>query len=187
MSLRGRIGYVWGLGGIAFAVIDALIRLTPIAVKGFQYTLTARHWLFLAGWLVFMVLIEGYRGFHRSFSPRVVVRAEHLKSDPRWLDVILAPLFCSSLYRTTRRRLIASWGMIFGIVSVIVAVRMLPQPWRGLVDAGVVGGLTVGLLSMTVWFVRAQRGMPIPFSPELGEQEADEKTKARGLSQAPIS
>lgn len=184
----GKIAYVWGIGGIALAVIDALIRLAPIAVDAFRQPLGATHWVFLAVWMVFMVIVEGVRGFHRSFSPRVVARAEHLLEHARPVDVVLAPFFCSSLYGTTRRRLIAGWGMVAGIVSVIVAVRLLAQPWRGLIDAGVVAGLSVGLLSIAVWFVRARRGYDLPFGPELSDRRRGDMAAAGvDLSRAPTS
>ncbi len=185
-QLKGRIGYVWGIGGVALVLVDALLRLTPIAVDAFSQPLSWVQWSFLLGWLGFMGFVEGYRGFHLSFSPRVLVRARYLRQNPRWLDVALAPLFCSSLFRTTRRRLIASWGMVAGIVSVVLLVRTLAQPWRGLVDLGVVAGLSAGLASMAVWLVRERLGHTIPFSPELGELDGErEKSEARGLSQAP--
>ena len=186
--LSGRIAYVWGIGGVALAVVDALIRLTPIAIDAFRQPLGVAHWTFLAVWMVFMVIVEGVRGFHGSFSPRVVARAEHLLEHARPVDVVLAPFFCSGLYGTTRRRLIAGWGMITGIVSVVVAVRLLAQPWRGLIDAGVVAGLSVGLLSVAIWFVRARRGGDLPFGPELSEgRRLDVATAGADLSQAPSS
>ena len=34
------------------------------------------------------------------------------------------------------------------MIVLIVSVRQLPQPWRGMVDAGVVVGLTWGVVSI---------------------------------------
>jgi hypothetical protein len=168
-SIIGRVGLVWGVGGVALLLVDALVRLAPIASEALAQPLSGLHWFFLIGWTSFMLFVEGYRGFHSSFSPRVVARALHLRERPRPLDVALAPFFCMGLYRTTRRRLIAGWGMAAGIVSLILLVRTLAQPWRGLVDLGVLVALGFGLISTLFWLVRGLAGKPLPFSPELGE------------------
>lgn len=183
----GKIGFIWGVGGVVLLLVDALVRLTPIAVEAFSQPLKRSHWYFLLSWTVGMVLVEGYRGFHTSFSPRVVARALYLLENPRWRDTLLAPFFCMSLYRTTRRRLVASWGMTAGIVSLILIVRSLSQPWRGLVDLGVVAALILGFVSTMLWLVHGLRGGRMPFSPELGEPGDESEREARGLSQAPTS
>ncbi|MCP4202314.1 MAG: hypothetical protein GY769_10305 [bacterium] len=187
MRTLGKIGFVWGVGGVLLLLVDALFRLTPIAVQAFSGQLSRLHWIVLLGWTALMLVVEGYRGFHTSFSPRVVARALYLLDDPRWRDVLLAPFFCMSLYRTTRRRLVASWGMTAGIVSLILIVRSLSQPWRGLVDLGVVAALSVGFVSTVLWLVHGLKGRTMPFSPELGEPMDESERETRGLSQAPTS
>ncbi len=187
MKMAAKIGFIWGIGGVMLLLVDALFRLTPIAVQAFSHSFTGLHWFFLLSWTVLMVFVEGYRGFHTSFSPRVVVRALHLLENPRWRDVLFAPFFCMSLYRTTRRRLVASWGMTAGIVSLILIVRSLSQPWRGLVDLGVVAALFVGAVSTVVWLVHGLKGGTMPFSPELGDPMDESERETRALSQAPTS
>jgi len=181
----GKLGFVWGVGGVVLLLVDALYRLTLIGLDAFSRGLTGLHWTFLVGWVVLMVVVEGHRGFHRSFSPRVVARALHLLDNPRRLDVALAPFFCMGLYRTTRRRLIAGWGMTAGIVSLILIVRTLAQPWRGLVDLGVVAALSYGLVSTFFWLAHGLRGGVMPFTPELGEPTPEDE--AAELSGAPIA
>jgi hypothetical protein len=44
------------------------------------------------------------------------------------------------------------------IVSAIVALRHVPQPYRGMVDGGVVLGLGLGLISLLVHFARSLNG-----------------------------
>ena len=44
---------------------------------------------------------------------------------------------------------------LVGIVILVIIIRQLDQPWRGIVDAGVVIGLVWGALSIVVMFVRA--------------------------------
>lgn len=188
-SWIGVVGLVWGVGGVVLLLVDALIRLTPIARQALSQPLSGLHWLFLIGWILFMLFVEGHRGFHLSFSPRVVARGLHLLRHPGRLDVALAPFFCMGLYRTTRRRLIAGWGMAAGIVSLILLVRTLAQPWRGLVDLGVLIALGYGLASTVFWLVHGLAGKPMPFSPELGGPSADaiEERDDRALGRASIS
>jgi len=37
----------------------------------------------------------------------------------------------------------------------VMAVRLLPQPWRGIVDCGVVAGLVTGIASVLWFWARA--------------------------------
>lgn len=185
----GKIGFIWGVGGVMLLLADALYRLTLISIDAFSHPLTGLHWSFLLGWVMVMVVVEGHRGFHLSFSPRVVARALYLLENPRWRDVVLAPFFCIGLYRTSRRRLIAGWGMTAGIVSLVLIVRTLAQPWRGLVDLGVVVALSYGFVSTVFWLAHGLAGKELPFSPELGEPmgEQEGEGEALGLSPAPTS
>ena len=59
------------------------------------------------------------------------------------------------LFHAPRRVLIVSRSMVVGIVLLVVTVRQLAQPWRGIIDAGVVVGLGLGLVSLGYLFVRA--------------------------------
>jgi hypothetical protein len=114
-----------------------------------------------------MAYFEGYRGFQRGFSPRVVVRALHLALHPRPLHVLLAPLFCMGLIHASRRRLLSSWILLVSIVAIVLLVRVLPQPYRGLVDAGVVVGLAWGLVALVGFAWAALAGSPPRVSAEL--------------------
>jgi hypothetical protein len=128
---------------------QALYRLLPLALEPLlDGSMSALQWALYLGWVVFNAYAEGYRGFQRSFSPRVVARAIHLAHHPRPSHVLLAPLFCMALFHAKRKNLILAWGLTSAIVVVIVAVRQLPQPWRGIVDGGVVVGLVWGALSL---------------------------------------
>lgn len=186
-TTMGKIAFAWGVGGVILLIVDALYRLTLITLDAFSHELTGLHWYFLIGWTLLMLLVEGHRGFYLSFCPRVVARAMYLLENPRRRDVALAPFFCMSLYRTTRRRLIAAWGMTAGIVSLILIVRTLAQPWRGLVDLGVVAALGYGLVSTLLWLRHGLAGRALPFAPELGEPVPEDDAEASRLSRAPIS
>jgi hypothetical protein len=78
------------------------------------------------------------------------------------------------LFGATRRRLIVSWCLYAGLVVVIVSVRQVPQPWRGVIDAGVVAGLALGVLAVLYYVALALRGEPMPVPTDVPD-EADQQ------------
>ena len=165
-------GTVWGIVGFAALLVQAIYRLGVLALEPILGGhMTGLHWGLYGVSIVFNAYAEGYRGFQLHAAPRVVARAFHLARDPRPLRVALAPIFCMGLFAATRKRLIVSWCLYVGIVVVVIAVRQLPQPWRGIVDAGVVVGLSWGLISVIRCFFRALAGHPMAVAPDLPESE----------------
>jgi hypothetical protein len=144
----GLLGAVWGLVGVSLLLGAAVYRLTPWAIDAFSYSLTLSQWVLLVGFTLFMLIGEGYWGFQKNFSPRVAVRGRHLASHPTPLRVLLAPLFLMGFFGATRRRRITTWCLTTGIVLLVVGVRLLEQPWRGIIDLGVVLGLAWGLVAL---------------------------------------
>jgi hypothetical protein len=55
----------------------------------------------------------------------------------------------------TRKRLITSWSVTLGVAAEVVLVKRLPRVWRCIMDAGVVVGLTYGILSILYSFVKS--------------------------------
>lgn len=107
------------------------------------------------GWVVLNAYAEGYRAFQLRFSPRVVVRAHHLARNPQPLHVVLAPLYCMALIHATRRARIVAWATLLMIVGFVLTLRLVPQPWRGIVDGGVVIALIWGIAAIVVLFARS--------------------------------
>ena len=60
-----------------------------------------------------------------------------------------------------------SWSMVLGIVTLVVLVRRLPQPWRGIIDGGVVVGLSWGIVAILILFGQGLTGRPVRASAEL--------------------
>ena len=141
-------GIAWGLGGVLALLAFAIYRLAPAAFELAQLRLSLLHWAGLIFSMVYMSYAEGYKGFHLGFAPRTVVRAQCLGRDPRFGFVLLAPLFCMGFLHATRRRRMATIGLTAMIVCFVAVARQLPQPWRGILDAGVVAGLSIGVCSM---------------------------------------
>ncbi len=165
----GICGAIWGLTGVSLLLGSAIYRLTPLAIDAFSYNFSWYHWLSLFLILFFMAYAEGYRGFQKAFSPRVAARALYIKNNPRLLHALLGPFFCMGFFHATRRRKITSFSVTFGIIILIILVRFLAQPWRGIIDAGVVVGLGWGLVSLIIFSYQAFTQKEFRYSPEVPE------------------
>ena len=170
---RFSLAAFWGVVGFCLLLGQAIYRLSARALEPIHgRQLASWQWGLYVLSIGILGYSEGYRAFQLRAAPRIVVRAMHLARHPRPLHVALAPFFCTGLFHATRRRLITSWSLYAGLVVLIVAVRQLDQPWRGIVDAGVVVGLTWGTVSILIYYVRALAGYPPQVSPELPGERA---------------
>lgn len=169
----------WGVAWVSLLLGRAIWRLTPWALEPWTQELmsTGQQVIYVA-WLVANGYLEGYRGFQLRFSPRVVSRAVYLGENPRPLWVVLALPFCMSLFHSTRRQMTVSWVFIGALILVIWWVRSLPQPWRGIIDGGVVLGLVWGLLVIWALFVRYLLGRPVPPPNDLPPKNAGQEAPA---------
>jgi len=167
--LFGLFGAIWGTTGVLGLLVYAIVRLTQTTYDAFGYDLNWMHYLLLIANTLFMAHAEGYKGFQLSFSPRVVARAHYLIANPSLSRIVLAPVFCMGFFHATRKRMIATWMLFFAIVLMIILIRLLPQPWRGMLDAGVVVGLTWGAISISIFSARQILGHPFDCSPETPE------------------
>lgn len=165
---------LWGVLGFILLLSQAVYRLTPLALQPIRAgTLGTFHWVVWGVWMAVSIYSEGYRGFWQNAAPRVVARAVHLGGDRRPVRRALAPFFCMGLFGATKKRKIVSWSLLLGIVTLIILVRQLHQPWRGIIDAGVVVGLLLGLLSVIAFFVIALSGRPLPVPTDVPPAEAE--------------
>jgi hypothetical protein len=168
----GTCGAFWGITGVLMLLGSAVYRLTPLALEAFSYDLLWYHWVSLSLSLFLMAYAEGYRGFQQRFSPRVAARARYLAEHPRALHILLGPLFCMGYFYATRRRKVTSFSVTAAIVLLILLVHFMPQPWRGIVDAGVVCGLIWGIVTVLFFGISAFTSEDFAFSPEVpGEEE----------------
>lgn len=169
----------WGVAWVSLLLGRAIWRLTPWALEPWTDDLmtTGQKGIYV-GWLVANAYLEGYRGFQLRFSPRVVARAVYLGKNPRPLWVVLALPFCMSLFHSTRRQMTVSWVFIGALVLVIWWVRSLPQPWRGIIDGGVVLGLLWGLLVIWGLFARYLLGHETPPPTDLPPEKTGDEAPA---------
>jgi hypothetical protein len=168
---RFRWAAAWGAVGFAALLVQAVVRLTPLALEPVRRGMSAGQWALFALSIAFNGVFEGYSAFHRRVAPRVVARALYLGEHPRPLRVALAPLFATGLFGASRRRMRAAWLLYLGLAILIIGVHQLGQPWRGIVDAGVVVGLSWGALAIVVVYARALGGRPPAVDLELPEGE----------------
>lgn len=167
-TFRQRAIATWGVVSVTLLLTQALVRLLPRAIEPWR---TGSMTTFQTGLYVAVVLVmaysEGYRAFQLRFSPRVVSRAIYLGKHPKTLHVVLALFFCMSLFYSTKRQKTVSWLFVVGILTLVIMVRQLSQPWRGIVDGGVVVGLGWGIAAIWCIFVRALMGHPAPEPPDV--------------------
>ncbi len=165
----GTLGATWGLAGVFLLLGSAVYRLSAVAAAAFSYKLHLEHWMALLVFIFFMAYAEGYRAFQQRFSPRVAARAKYLRNHPQILHAVLAPLFCMGFFYATRRRKITSISVTAGIVILIVLVRLLPQPWRGIIDLSVVVGLGWGIVSLAFFAYQAFASEEFNYPPDVPE------------------
>lgn len=164
--------FLWAVLGVIAILVESVVRLLPRALEPIlDGSLELPGVLAYVAAIVLLAYTEGYRGFQRRFSPRVVVRALALAQRGGWLLIALAPLMAMGLIHATRRRLIGSWVLVLCIVTLILLVGLLEQPWRGAVDAGVVVGLSWGTVATLVPMAQALRGKIPTIDPDLPAEE----------------
>lgn len=146
----GILAASWGFVGVLTILGNAIVGLFLLSLEALQAELTTIQWALFIGNTAFMAYSEGYMGFQKKFSPRMAARVRYLTRSRKPLELILAPLFCMAFFNAPKRRIIISYSVLAMIVSLVLLFRLLPQPWRGILDAGVVVGLLWGSFSI-VW------------------------------------
>lgn len=157
------LGFYWGIAGVIAFLLFAVFRLSPRIWELEDYSLNLLHWLVLVVFTVWMAWAEGYKGFHRAFSPRVVARANYLReSNQRKTShpvlSLLAPVYCMGFIHATRKRKLVSFIVTGAIFLLVLLLRITPQPWRGIIDVGVVTGLGLGILSLIYFWLQVETG-----------------------------
>ena len=161
------IEILWGVVGVSALLLRGLFCLFPYVSELSSYALDQWHGVALAGSLLFLGYAEGYKGFQLKFSPRAAARLAVIWRDPTCARVLLAPLFCMGFFDATPKRKRIAYGLTLMVIALILLVEQLPQPWRGIVDAGVLLGLGWGLCSFWMASIRVFSGAMVPVDPEL--------------------
>lgn len=163
----------WGVAGVVAYLSYGVAKVVPIVLEGLDSVTEQWQWGLLAVTVLFFAYVEGYKGFQLGFSPRVVSRAYVVSEERDELPVwhkALAPAFCIGYFHGTTKRVITSWAVTTVIFLVVIGVRELPNPYRAIVDAGVIVGLAWGILSIIVLFLlQLSSNEPPDFDPALPE------------------
>ena len=145
----------WGVFQVLAILANAIKRVLPIALQPFkQNDLNIYQWSAYVLWSIYMGYTEGYQAFQQKFSPLVVKRAYGLSENKSILNMLLAGPYSMGLFGATKKRMIVSWSISVGVFGLISIVKKLPYPYRNIIDAGVVVGLTYGASSIIVSFIK---------------------------------
>lgn len=170
---------VWGVVQVVSILANAIKRLYPIAIQPFlQKDMLTYHWVMYVAWSLYMGYAEGYKAFQLKFSPMVVARAFNIAEKPTILNCILAGPYSMGLFGASRKRMIVGWCITAGVFSLVKVVKMLPYPYRSIVDAGVVVGLSYGTMSIVAFAVKALMGGEVVAPGEEGEEEVQVQEQA---------
>jgi len=107
----------------------------------------------------------------KKFSPLVVARAQTLQPFEKGSPIhhtLFGPFYAMGLFHATKKRKIVSWSVSIGVGLIVAAVKRFPYPWRNIVDAGVIVGLSWGSLSIAIeWFKAIVLGIETKMDPAL--------------------
>ena len=150
------IGVSWAVIGVSSLLLRAITSLSRHAVNAIETGLSVWQWTILVVFAIFMVVAEGYRGFQKKFSPRTAARIRYLRDHPTALRVLLAPAFSMGFFYANRKTKLTVYILTTAIICLVLIVTyLLPDPWRGIVDFGVVLGLLWGLVSLWIFTFKA--------------------------------
>lgn len=166
----GVVAATWGLIGWSATLAFAIVRLGITAIEALGGDLNSLQLAALVANTGAFAWAEGYRGFQKRFSPRAAARILYLRRHAGVGTAVLAPLFCIGFFGVTPRIWRMTWIGAGLILLAIIVVHQLPQPWRGIVDVGVVIGLAWGLVSFVAMSGQALVQGRYPVPPEVPEQ-----------------
>ena len=84
VGVWGWVACLWGLGVYFSLVIEAIVRLWPLAIEPLgDENMTLPLWGAYFGFILFNGYAEGYRGFQRAFVPRLVARVRVVAGEGR--------------------------------------------------------------------------------------------------------
>lgn len=166
-----KLAAFWAVLAVSLLLLNAVVRLAGHTWEALQLSLSAWQYFLLLINVVGMAYFEGYRGFQQAFSPRFAARAKYIAEHGRPLEMLLAPVFCFGFFGSTRKRKTVAFVITAMIVLLVLLVAKLPQPWRGIVDAGVVAGLLWGLVSLWFFVIKAFFSEGFSHSAELGPSQ----------------
>jgi hypothetical protein len=166
----GLFGAFWGIAGVLLLIGYAVFRLTFPTIEAFSHHFMGYHWAVLVLNITLAAYLKGYRGFQKGLSPRVAARAKYLHNHPHVLRALLGPLYCMGYFHIVKKKQIVTILMTAGMVILILLVRLLNQPWRGIIDAGIVIALSWGFITLLIFTGQAFVAKKFKHSPQIPEE-----------------
>jgi len=168
---------LWAAGGFIAILGKSVKRILPLALEPFGTDAAALSTFQLGSYIAMCLwfsYVEGYKGFQLKFSPLVVARAQTLKpfQGTPVHHVLLGPFYAMGLFHATKKRKIVSWSVSTGVAIIVAVVKKFPYPWRNIVDAGVIAGLSWGSISiLAIWIRAAIFGIDCSCDPALPQKK----------------
>lgn len=138
----------WAVIGVSALFATATYRLGERGVAVIRDGLGGWEWMALAGLTLVFVYGEGFLALDRKWVPGLMRRARELKDERSVVLRLLAPLYGLSLIGAPPAKLLPSWLGTLAIVGAVLVIRVLPEPWRGIVDFAVAAALGWGLVAI---------------------------------------
>lgn len=145
---RQVVAPAWAVIGVSILFATASYRLGERGVSVIRGGLGGWEWMALAGLTLVFVYGEGFLALDRKWVPGLMRRARELKDERSFLLRLFAPLYGLSLIGAPPARLLLSWLGTLAIVGAVLIIRLLPDPWRGIVDFAVAAALAWGLVAI---------------------------------------
>lgn len=162
-----RLAPLWALTGVGLLFGWAIVRLGRRGLVMLAGGGLGLGQMAAATGLVLLFLIgEGWAALQRRWVPRVIRRAAELDEDAALPYRLLAPLYGMSLVGAAPSHMARAWAGTAAVVGAVLLVRLLPEPWRGIVDLAVAGALTWGLAALVVQAPGALAADPARRDPE---------------------
>lgn len=166
---------LWGAGAVVLSLLDAIYRLSKFVREGMHLgLLTPAMLLATLLWTVVIVYYEGVRGFRDALAPRMAARLWLLAQRNNrgdWLTKLLAPAHALSLFDSSTKRKRISWALLLFVIAMILVVRKLPQPYRAVIDVGVVLALAYGAWCIVKECIAAVRNGGGRVDAEMGARQ----------------
>lgn len=154
-SVLGILAACWGFIGVCYLLGSAIYRLSFISFQLTNFEMNLFHWTVIVFWVGFMGYFEGYKGFQKGFSPRVAARIRYLSKHVTWKRLVFAPFFCLGFFDAALKRRVFVFCLTILIFIIVQFVEKMPLPWRGILDTGVVVGLSWGLIALVIYTYKA--------------------------------
>eukprot|EP00555_Chaetoceros_dichaeta_P007657 CAMPEP_0198256818 /NCGR_PEP_ID=MMETSP1447-20131203/6627_1 /TAXON_ID=420782 /ORGANISM="Chaetoceros dichaeta, Strain CCMP1751" /LENGTH=262 /DNA_ID=CAMNT_0043943535 /DNA_START=86 /DNA_END=874 /DNA_ORIENTATION=- len=154
----------WAAGGFVAILAKSIKRILPLAIEPFTAAAPALSRFQMLSYITMCLgfaYAEGYKGFQLKFSPMVVARSQTLKpfQGTPIHHVLFGPFYAMGLFHATKKRQIVSWSITTGVALIVAMVKKFPYPWRNIIDAGVIVGLSWGGISILgIWMRTALLG-----------------------------